>query len=159
MRLLAAIALCAVTGCISDPEIGDPHVEAVCIYDAHLSFRGSRTGATDSNLDLGGLDVDLGLASGRRVTLDSATLTAADGIADLGFAERVRVRVIPTDQEPLAISETSVAAGARDVFLAGNPDIDLAGYIVDDSDVGIEVTGDTPASQWSATLDLCFDIE
>lgn len=159
MRALVVIALCAVAGCISDPEIGDPAVEAVCIYDASLSFSGSSSGTTESTIDLATLGIDLGLAAERRVTLRSATIHAGAGVDDLGFAESVRVQIAPAGQPPLAVSETSVASGARNVSLAGNPDLDLASYIAGDADVGIEITGDTPASGWSATLDLCFDVD
>jgi|GEM_PF-5297231 len=158
MRVLILIALCAVAGCISAPEIGDPEVEAVCVHDAALSFSGSNSGTTDSTIDLAELGIDLGLAAERRVTLRSATIHAGAGVDDLGFAERVRVQITPAGQPPLAISETSVASGARDVSLAGNPDLDLARYIAGDSDVGVEITGDTPPSGWSATLDLCFAV-
>jgi len=159
MRLLIFITLALSVGCVGEPELGDPQVEGVCVSDALLVFDGGGSGNARSSLDLGRLNLDLGLAAGSRVTLRSAVLSAGEGITDFRFAERMRVELMPGNQPAVALAEVFVSSNAISVNLGGNPDLDLAGYLGTDPEVAVDIAGDVPEQRWSVVMDLCFDLE
>ncbi len=159
MRLfvLTFVAVLA-TACFSDPEIGDPKLEGVCVYDAPLVFEGSTSNTARASLDLAQLDLDLDVAATSRVTMESAVVSTGPGLTNFGFANRVRVELAPRNQPAVPISEVAVSSRDASVTLDGNPNLDLAGYLPGNPDVAIEISGDVPNVRWVAVIDLCFDV-
>ena len=153
MRALA-LALCVIAaGCTADLALGDPEVSAVCLDDATLVFGG---GADRATIDLGPLDLEA--PEDRRVTLASATMTASSGVSDLGFAERVQVLLLDTDDGDLALADAAVSGGV--VELDGDPGVDLGAYLrAGASRIEVAIAGQMPSGRWAAVVDLCFDVD
>lgn len=152
MRAVIIIVALAATGCTADLQLGDPQVNGVCLDGAQLQFDG---GADRAVIDLGPLD--LAAPEDRRVTLESATMTAAAGVGDLGFADSVSVVLPDTDQGAVTLADAVVSDGV--VQVDGDPSIDLGAYLRAGADrIEITIAGQMPADRWTATVDLCFDV-
>lgn len=153
MRGLSVIVALVAAACAPDLELGDPQVSAVCVDDAPLAFGGGDDRAV---IDLGPLDLDA--PEGRRVTLASATMTAAAGVGDLGFADHVHVALLDTDAGDVTLADAVVSGGV--VELDGDPAVDLGAHLRGGADrIEIAIDGDMPADRWTAALDLCFEID
>lgn len=146
------------SACLATPEIDDPQVEGVCVNDAVVVFSGGGNAAR-SSIDLTQLDLDLDRVRDARITLNRAVVAAGPGIDHLGFADRVRVELVPRSGPVVPLAETSVAVTTATIDLVGNPQLDLASYLFDEPGMAIEITGELPATGWSATVDLCFDVD
>ncbi len=153
MRVVILFVALAATACTADLQLGDPQVNGVCLNDAQLQFDG---GANHASIDLGPLD--LAAPEGQRVTLASATVTATTGVGDLGFADHVHVALIDADGGDVTLADATVSAGVLE--LAGDPAVDLGAYLRAGADrIEVTITGDMPAGQWTASVDVCFDVD
>lgn len=153
MRTLRVIVALVAPACAPDLELGDPRVSAVCVDDAPLAFGG---GDDRAIIDLGPFELDA--PGGRRVTLAAATMTAAAGVGDLGFADHVHVALLDTDQGDVTLADSMVSGAV--VELDGDPAVELGAHLRAGADhIEIAIAGDMPADRWTAALDLCFEID
>jgi hypothetical protein len=158
MRYAIIIAATALAGCVSEPEISGPDVSAVCIDGVQVLFRpdGSQT---YTRVDLDDLDLDLDLAPTTRVTMRSMTVSAGLGIEDFGFADHLRVDLLPDDSAPVMVAEMDVASSGVRLEVPGDPSLDLSSALRDgNTDLELSLTGDVPGGGWAALVDMCFDV-
>lgn len=155
--LFAAAA--AFAGCVSEPEISGPDISAVCVDGVPVLFRPDGA-QTYTRVDIDDLDLDLDLAPETRVTMRSMTVSAGFGIEDFGFADYLRIELLPDDRAPVMVAEMNVASTGVRLEVAGDPGLDLAHALRDGgTDLELSLSGDVPGGGWSALVDMCFDVD
>ena len=158
--LLLALCLTApLAGCISEPDVSGPDVSAVCVDGVPLLFRPD-DGDTSSRVAVDDLDLDLDLSPTARVTMRSLTVSAGLGIEDFGFADYLRVDLLPSGRDPVTLAEMNIASSGGTLEILGDPRVDLSPMLREGGvEVELAIAGDVPGGGWAALIDMCFDVD
>jgi hypothetical protein len=157
----------ASTGCDLPVLAVDLQVPALCVDGLDVAFPpgGADLGLTERSLSIDDLAADLPDDVELDVAIISTGLIPDDGMGDLGFLDRLGIRMAPVEPAD-GLPEISLVELDRDdheadgaMRAAPSDPIDIAAYLEETEVVfAFEIDGDLPAEAWRGHMDLCVQV-
>lgn len=161
LNLKALALLLPLAGCQTglDWLVIETEVDEVCVVDMPIDFPGVPDGVL---LETFGQD-DLGIELTNKLSADmylrGIGLSARDGVESLEFIEQVHVEVSTRDAAPVTLLDyTAQEAPGTEWFVPSDSNIDIAPFLEQEGlALVVEFSGTMPATDWSATMDVCVN--
>ncbi len=170
LQLSACGALAALASGCGDLLYVEGDVPEACITEANAGFQGFPVPGTytvnrDFNYDVGSLDALTNEDVEAQAKLLSLTLTANQGLTDMGFIQHVKaVANAPADANlpPLTLIDyTKPASGQAGQTISFAADqTDVLPYFADGKlQLSVEITGSIPQNDWSVDAKGCLSVK
>jgi hypothetical protein len=151
------------TGCGLDGKLFQVEVETeLCAVELRLDFPGGYPFALTRQFT----EDDIGFAVPEgfdlRIELDGMAVVAGEGVTELAFIERLRVRAESSVGmlAPLELIDAGAPLATELWFVEATTRANLVPYLRESSVVfEVELAGDLPPDDWSLLVDVCFSLE